>query len=424
MRLVSLVGACSLAGCVAQTAAAQTALTWVEVRAHFEANNPNLQAGVIGIDESKAEEVTAFLRPNPSLSLSADVINLFQKPAGSGRFTNMLNVASLSYLLEMGHKRDLRRLSAEEATGVALSAQADLDRTLTYALRGAFVQLLQGKAFLTLAKDELSDYDKVLKVSRERLKAGDIARIDLDRLELQRVQYESDLQTATVNVRTAKIQLIQLMNEHAPVDAFDVTGPYDFVKPEQTLEELRKLAFDRRPDLKAALQSIEMAKTNYHLAEANGTTDPTIGADFGWPQQPADYSPPVKTYVGVSVSVPLRVFDRNQGEKTRTRLDVDRNSRLADAAKAQVVSDVDSAYATVMSTVALLEPYKASYLAQATRVRDTMTFSYERGGASLLDFLQAQQDYRSVQIAYVNLIAAFLNSVGQLNLAVGEEVIL
>jgi cobalt-zinc-cadmium efflux system outer membrane protein len=127
--------------------------------------------------------------------------------------------------------------------------------------------------------------------------------------------------------------------------------------------------------------------------------------------------------VGASVSVPLRIFDRNQGEKLRTELDITRNERLADAARLQVYADVDTAYATVLSSVTLLQPYKDRYLDQATRVRDTVSFSYQNGGAALVDFLQAQQEYRAVQVSYVNLVAAFLNAISQLNLAVGQEVI-
>ena len=106
--------------------------------------------------------------------------------------------------------------------------------------------------------------------------------------------------------------------------------------------------------------------------------------------------------MGVFVSIPLRIFDRNQGERLRTKLDIGRNERLRDATEALLYSDVDSAYATLESTVILLKPYKAQYLEQALTVRDTVTFSYQRGGASLLDFLQAQRDYRSVQRGLFN----------------------
>src|SRR5262249_51500360 len=146
-------------------------------------------------------------------------------------------------------------------------------------------------------------------------------------------------------------------------------------------------------------------------------------ADAGFPsvsQAFLSYQPPLHQYVGVSVAVPLRIFDRNQGEQLRTELDITRTERLADAARLQVVGDVDTAYAIVMSAVTLLQPYKDRYLAQATRVRDTVTFSYQRGGMSLVDFLQAQQEYRAVEVSYVNLIASFLNAINQLNFAVGR----
>jgi cobalt-zinc-cadmium efflux system outer membrane protein len=416
---ISLYCGCLLVGCLAADAAAQAPLTWEEVRSRFHANNPTLRAGAIGIDQSRADEVTAHLRPNPELSLSADQATFSGPSEGAGRFDAVVGVASIDYLIELGHKRSLRLASAQGATAVGVSQQADLTRTLVFSLREAFVQLLQAKALLALAQENLAYYDKLLAISRDRFHAGDIAQIDLDRLELQRVSYESDLQTATVNLRTAKIQLIALLNEKATtVEGFDVTGPYDFVAPSQTLEELRATALQTRPDLRAALQSVEKAKTDFRLAGANGSWDPSLSVDVGWPRSPG--SP---KYFGVGISVPLRLFDRNQGEKKRTELDIDRNVRLADATRAQVLSDVDSAHATVMSTLALLQPYRDTYLARSTRVRDTMTFSYEKGGAALVDFIQAQQEYRTVQVAYVDLVAAFLSAVAQLNLAVGQEVI-
>ena len=134
-------------------------------------------------------------------------------------------------------------------------------------------------------------------------------------------------------------------------------------------------------------------------------------------------NPPIDQYIGFSVSVPLRIFDRNQGEKTRTQLDIDRNQRLMEATRIQVFSDVDSSYATLTSTLNLLQSYKARYLTQASRVRDTISFSYEHGAASLLDFLSAQADYRGVQLNYLNLVGSYLDAASQLNLAVGREVI-
>ena len=398
------------------SAFAQKALTWQEVRDKFEAANPTLRAGQVGIDESRAQEVTANLRPNPNLTVLADQIDPFNGGPSHGPFAYLLSSGSVSQLWERQHKRGLRLESAQKATAITVSGQADLERNLLFNLRGAFIQTLQEKAILNLAKENLAYYDHVLDVNRERYKAGGIAQVDLKRLELQRVQYLSDLQTADVNLRTAKIQLLMLLNDQTPVEQFDVIGPFDFADQTPPLNDVRQAALDTRPDLRAALQSVDKAKTDYRLAVANGSTDPTLGFDVG-------RNPPIDQYIGFSVSIPLRIFDRNQGEKHRTQLDIDRNDRLAAAARAQVFNDVDSAYATVNSAVILLKPYKDQYLEEASSVRDTISFSYQHGAASLLAFLNAQADYRSVQVNYLNLVASYLNAASQLNLSVGREVI-
>jgi cobalt-zinc-cadmium efflux system outer membrane protein len=398
-----------------ERASAQQPLTWEQIQQKFEAANPTLRAGQLNIDESKAQEITAFLRPNPDMNLSLDQFNPFTTHPYQP-FSQLQPGLGVSYLYERLHKRDLRKESAVEATGIATSTQEDLHRTLTYTLRNAFVQTLQAKAVLALAKENLDYYDKLLEVNRVRYKAGDIAQVDLDRLELQRIQYLSDIQNATVSLRSAKIILLQMLNDRTPIDTFDITGPFDFTEKIDTLENFRTIAVATRPDLRAAIQSVDKAHTDNRLAEANGSTDPTFGVDFG--RQNGD-----PTYVGFSVDFPLRIFDRNQGEKLRTKLDITRTEHLRDAAQAQVFSDVDSAYVTMMGTVNLLQPYKAIYLAQALKVRDTIAFSYQHGQASLLDFLNAQSDYRSIRLNYLNLVGSFLSAASQLNLAVGKEVI-
>jgi len=398
-----------------------TPLTWEQVRQRFEEKNPTLLAGKLGIEESKAQEITAYLRPNPYLTLTVDGTQIAPHNSVWRPLAGTYETPAVSYLHERRHKRELRLESAQKATGIAVSGQGDLERGLLFNLRQSFVQALQEKAIYELAKENLGYYDHVLDVNRERYKAGGIARVDLDRLELQRVQYESDLQTAEESLETAKIQLLMLLNDRTPVDQFDVTGPFDFSNQIAPLEEVRQMALDNRPDLKAAIQSIDKAKTDHRLAVANGSTDPTFSA---WYTHNSSNNNPfgINTF-GVSVGIPLRIFDRNQGEKLRTKLDINRNERLTEATRAQVFADVDSSYATVNSTLILLQPYKDKYLQQASRVRDTIAFSYEHGAASLLDFLNAQADYRSVQVNYLNLVASYLSAASQLNQAVGREVI-
>lgn len=414
-RVPNLLLATAFIGFSQLPAQAQTAYTWQQLKSKFEAANPTLKAGQIDIDESRASEITAYLRPNPDFTITFDQIDPFTlhpyRP-----FYNALPWGTLSYLHEREHKRELRLHSAQKATAISISEQADLERTLLFSLRNAFVATLQAKAVVNLSKENLDYYDHVLAISSDRLKAGDIAQVDFDRLQLQRIQYQSDLLTAQVNLRTAKIQLLTLLNDRMPVDQFDVTGPFDFVNELSPLAHFRQVALDSRPDLKVAIQTVEKARTDHQLAIANGSTDPTFSIDAG-------RNPPLDHYIGVSVTVPLRIFDRNQGEKQRTELDIGRSERVQDATQAQVFSDVDSAYATINSSLALLRPYKAAYLDQAQRVRSTITFAYQHGGASLLDFLNAQNEYRAVRLNYLNLIGAYLTAASQMNLAVGQEVL-
>jgi cobalt-zinc-cadmium efflux system outer membrane protein len=375
----------------------------------------------LNIDESKAQEITAFLRPNPQVGLSSDGLQIAPHNGHWVPLTGNQLVPSINYLHERQHKRELRLESAKKGTLIAESSHADLDRTLLFTLRTAFVSTLQAKAVLQLAKDNLAYYDHVLDISRIRFKAGDIAQIDLDRLELQRVQYESDLETADVNLRTAKITLLTLLNDRTPIEQLDLFGTFDFDDRLMPRDNFRKIALDARPDLKAALEAVDKAQTDHKLALANGSTDPTFATWYSY--NPAFNNAYGRYTLGASISIPLRVFDRNQGEKLRTQIDITRNERLRDAAEAQVFSDVDSGYVTVAGVVKLLQPYKAKYLQQSTRVRDTIFFSYRNGGASLLDFLNAESDYRTVQLNYVNLVGSYLTAAAQLNMAVGREVI-
>jgi cobalt-zinc-cadmium efflux system outer membrane protein len=394
---------------------------WDTVKDHFELNNTTLMASRLNIDELKAEEITAHLRPNPDFTLSADGTQIAPSHGVWTPFAGTFVSPGVSYLFERRNKRGLRFEAAKQGTAIGIAQQSDSERTLLFNLRTAFVGILQAKAVLHLAQDNLDSYDKILKVSRDRFQAGDIARIDLDRLELQRLQYESDWQTALVNLRTTKIILLALLDDRRSVDSFDVEGAFDFSEELLSVDDYRKDALDARPDLRAAVLSLKQAETNYQLAEADGSTDPTIGVWFT--HNGSFNNPEALNTIGASVSIPLRIFDRNQGEKLRTKIDINRNEKLRQGIETQVYSDVDSAYATLSSNINLLKPYKRQYLEEAVRVRDTVLFSYQHGGAALLDFLSAQSEYRAVELNYVNLVGSYLTAAAQLNQAVGREVI-
>ena len=224
----------AIATCLAQIVFAQQVLTWREIQDKFRANNPTLLAGQVTIDESRADEITAHLRPNPNLTLSWDQFTPFNgnpyRPIAQSFF-----FWGLDYLHEREHKRELRLASAQKATAISISAQSDLERNLMFNLRDAFVRVLLAKAVRQVAQDNLDYYDKEITISQDRLKSGDISQVDFQRVELQRVQFESDLATAEVNLRTAKIDLLTLLQDPVPVDQFDVSETFDFEEPVTTL---------------------------------------------------------------------------------------------------------------------------------------------------------------------------------------------
>ena len=417
-RIRRLSIAASIAACMATGALAQKTLTWDQAKRELEASNPTLRAARIGIQESRADEITAFLRPNPDLTVSVDQFN----PLSVGRlplparFPTAEPFLSGSYLIERRHKRDLRRESAQQGTAIAIS-ELD-DQREEPALRPA--QRLRAGAPAEIRGGGHARKPRVLRP---------LARRQPRPLQGRRYR-PGGPRPPGVAARPVRNRRADCLGQpaHRQDPASDAaershagrtTGrerAFDYAEILTPLEEFRQNAFDSRADLRAAIQAVDKARTD------TGSPSPTVR-----PIRPSVWTSDTRKAfgltVGVGVTIPLRIFDRNQGEKARTQLDIQRNERLVEANRAQVFSDVDSAYATLQSNLILLRPYKTRYLQQAARVRETISFSYQHGGASLLDFLQAQQDYRSIQLSYLNLVGSFLSAANQMNFAVGREVI-
>jgi cobalt-zinc-cadmium efflux system outer membrane protein len=407
-------------GVLASSLPGQTSLTWQQVKERFKAANPTLKAAQDSIAESRAGEITAHLRPNPDLTLSADGFQIAPYLGTWRPLSGVVITPGASYLIERANKRNLRYDSAKQATGISGVSYLDQERSLLFNLRNAFVQTLQAKAVLGNAQENLSYWDRELTVNRTRFNAGDIAQADLNRLEVQRFQFESDLEAATVNLRTAKIQLRALMNDTTPIDQFDITGRFDYEGELLSLEEFRKSALETRPDLRSAEMAIEKARADHRVAIANGSADPTVSAWYS--KNPSFSNPFANSTIGGSISIPLRINDRNQGEKARTQIDIGRSEKLRDATRAQVLSDVDSAYEALVSALNLLRT-RERYLKLAEDNRNTIQFSYQNGGASLLDYLDTEKAYRDTRLAFINLIGSYLTTAAQMNQAVGREVI-
>ena len=414
-------GVVAIVAALAQSLRGQTTvLSWEQIKTRFLTQNPSVLAGQTSVEESKANEITAGLRPNPQFNLSQDGLQLTPS-AGTWRpLTGIVITPGVSMLVERQNKRGRRVDSARLATSGAGSDQEDLQRTLLFAVRTAFLNTLQAKALVELTQASLQSYDQAIDANRTRFQAGDISELDFQRVEIQRVQFESDLASARVNVRTAKIQLLALLNDRTTVDAFDVAGNFEYRESILQLPELRQTAVANRPDLRSAETAIEKAKADNRLAVANGTADPVIAAWYA--RNPSFNNPFDSNTLGTSVSIPIRIFDRNQGEKTRTALEITRTGRLREALLAGIYRDVDSAYAAVESVRTLVRPFQDKYLQESSEIRDKVSFSYSQGNATVLEFLDAQKSYRDTQVAYVGLVGSYWSALAQLSVAVGQEV--
>ena len=404
------------------SASAQQAFTWQQIKDKFAATNPTLKAAQLNIDESRAAEITAYLRPNPDFSLSADGFQIARNGGVWRPFSGVVETPGISYLHEREHKRELRRDQAKESTTIAESTYLDQERNLVFNLRNAFVQTLQAKAVLQNARENLDYWDRELEVNRTRFKAGDLAQVDLDRLELQRVQFESDYETASG----------ESSDRQNP--ASDAAERPD---ADRAVRRRRPVRFQRR--VKAARGIPEHCP-----GSAAGSEGGRAERGAGKGHSPArgcqrldrsDLQPsgsrtilrlPIRSPTRPSAGASAFLCASSTGIRARRR---GRRSTSAATSgcgtptEAQVFNDVDSAYVTLVQNLNLLRPYKAKYLPLATDVRDKMSFSYRNGGASLLDYLDAEKSYRDTRLAYLNLIGSYLTAAAQMNMAAGREVI-
>ena len=397
-----------------------TVLNWDQIKTRFLTQNPSVLAGRLSIEEARANEITAGLRPNPQFNLSQDGFQLTPSSDTWRPLTGVVITPGVSVLLERQNKRERRVDSARLATSGAGSDQQDFQRTLLFAVRTTFLNTLQAKALVGLTQANLQTYDQAIEANRSRFQAGDISELDFQRVEVQRVQFESDLANARVNLRTAKIQLLALLNDRTRVDDFDVAADFECKEPTILLPELRQMAVGNRPDLRSAETAIGKARADNRLAVANGTADPVVAAWYA--RNPSFNNPFDTNTLGASVSIPIRIFDKNQGEKARTALEITRTERLRDALLAGIYRDVDSAYAAVESVSTLVRSYRDKYLRESGDIRDKVSFSYSHGNATVLEFLDAQKSYRDTQVAYIGLVGSYWSALAQLSLAVGQEV--
>jgi outer membrane protein, heavy metal efflux system len=376
-------------------------------------HNPSLAAAQTLLPQSRAQEVTANLRPNPVLQADALFLPIFDP---SGFNSETLNTASefdlgVSYLFERGKKRQHRLRAAQDQTAVTTFQVAEAERTLTLGVAQQFTGVLLAESNLELARQDLADFQKTVSISAARYKSGAISEGDYLKIKLQLLQFQTDVSSARLAKVQALISLRQLLGYSSVPADYDVTGQLAYQPLTLDLEQLELIALQHRPDLRAARLGVGAAESQYELAKANGKRDLTM-----W----FNYTHVSALNTGSAFwSIQMPIFDRNQGEIARTHYAIAQARDLSTASTQQVLSDVGNAYQAVQSNGQVVKLYESGYLQEAKQSLDISRYAYGRGAASLLDLLDAERSYRGTELAYRQALASSMLAMEQLREAVG-----
>jgi cobalt-zinc-cadmium efflux system outer membrane protein len=386
-------------------------LTLQQVVEQARMKNPNLLSAQQTLLSVKAQEIQAGVRQNPNLAVAGQNVSL---PA-EGASNPYSYSGQVSRLFERGEKRRWRLDVATSTTDQTRDQFALLEQQTILTVKQAFTSMLLAKSALKLAQDNLKDFRHELDINKARYDAGDIGKLDYERLDLQLAQFETDESSAEANLSQASYQLQTLIGADHPTNNFDIAG--DIVPPPvaNSLTDLEQKALAARPDYKAAQDGIRVADANVKLAYANGTTDPTLEGEY---DRSGTYNS-----AGFNISIPLRIFDRNQGNKETSKY-LAQSSRFAEiAARNQVYSDVDQAWVGYTTSKVLADRYNGHYLDEAKDVLSIAQFAYEHGGLALLDYLNAIQDDRTTTLNALNAYAQTWMAIHQLSFATATDVV-
>jgi cobalt-zinc-cadmium efflux system outer membrane protein len=378
-------------------------------------HNHNLLAARTTIQQSQAEETTANLRPNPVLLGDSQFLPIFQPSQFNSDYID--NTAQfdlgLSYLFERGKKRQHRLQAARDQTAVTRSQVADNERSLAFSVASQFINVELAESTLTLANEDLTSFENTVDIGEARYKAGDISEDDLLKIKLQLLQFQTDVSAA----RLARIQglsdLRQLLGYESIAADYDVAGSFDYQPVKGNLEDFQATALQTRPDLRAAQQGVTAANSQYALQKAIGKKDVTAQVSY---THLTDIN-----NISLFGQIPLPIFDRNQGEIARTGFAINQAQEQEKFTDGQVLTDVRDAFEALRSNDQIVGLYRSGYLDQAQQSRDISEYSYQRGAASLLDFLDAERSYRATELAYRQALASYLVALEQLREAVGTR---
>ena len=382
------------------------------------AYNQSLRAQRLNIDQNRASEITAALKPNPTFSTLVDTIPLFSPQ--TIRFNTQIYSEGLSYTYERGGKREKRLTVAKDNTDVSAKTVTDNERQLRFQVVQAFINTLLAKSVLQFAKEDLANFAQEVDLNHARLVAGDLSEGDYLKISLQKLQFEQDVSSGELSLVQAKATLRQLLGYQSVADDFDISGSLAHKKQTVQLADLEKQALATRPDLQAAQSSVRLAGDTVSLAFGNRTKDWTWGSDYTYQSIGPNGT---GNAIGFSLSFDLPIHDRNQGEIARSQAAMRQAIETEASTEVGVKTDVVNAYYGLQTNEQIVSLYESGYLDQATQSRNITQYAYGRGAATVLDVLDAERSYRATQLGYRQAIAAYMTAAEQVNEAVGAQVI-
>src|SRR5271167_2222753 len=379
------------------------------------AYNHSIKATRTLILQNQAQEITANLRPNPTLGADSQFVPFFspQDFSGENLSTTQQFDIGIGYLFERGHKRQRRLQAARDQTAVTRAQITDAERALAFNVGQQFVGVLLAESTLQFALQDLRGFQQTVDISEAQLKAGYIGEGDYLKIKLQLLQFQTDVSSARLAKVQALVSLRELLGYNAVPADFDVMGDLAYQPLQANLEDLQAKALRERPDFRAAELGITAARSQILLAKANAKVDVNGTGDFTHVSG--------ENTASLFVNFGLPVFNRNQGEIARTGHALTQAQELQQSASDMVLSDVANAYAAGRSNDEVVQLYTSGYLKQAQDSRDISEYAYKRGAASLLDYLDAERSYRSVQLAYRQALASYMTALEQLKEAEGTR---
>jgi cobalt-zinc-cadmium efflux system outer membrane protein len=403
---------------VAWSAGAQTLEPVTAEQALAEAieRNLDLVAARYEVPIARAETITAALRPNPALVLGGDHLNLLPprysllNNAGPAEYS-----ARLDYTLERGGKRGLRVEVARAAESVAELLVVEAVRQLALQVQTTYVEVLRAKADLAVAQEIAATFAEIARINEERVRRGDLAEVEAIRSQVAVLQFETTVRQAELAVATARTRLQVLLGRGPGAAVADPTDELRRQEGIRTLEDLRNEAMRQRPDLEAQRRERVRTVADTRLQAANAKVDHVIGAEYRRQQGLAGTG----NSIGLFWESPLPVFNRNQGGIARARQVQLQTEARTRAIEATVRNEVEVAWLTVQNSLRNLERIERTLLPRAREVRDITDYSYRRGEASFLEFLDAQRAYSETRQSLNDSLARLAQSLYELDAATG-----